>query len=327
MSFEPASLALPPLPSAQPPARFQEVPLQQAQLPGTQPLPAAQEHMPLPSEPAFWSSNDALPCDAVSVLGPCDTVPDGRLLPFANLAVKAGNRRVIGEARGFFPLWQDPGNLLYLDTRVRLDDHDAGDFNLGLGYRTLITPEWIFGSLIYYDLLASAQENVFHQATLGVELLSLKWDFRINGHFPQSGGASAAAATGISNGTIITNANIERAYAGFDAELGRRLLHWGWNDRFEIRWYAGGYYFNHTASGFDGFGGPKARMEFRIYDLPVFGEQSRLVLGAETSWDTMRNEQFAGFLRVRIPLGRRSGRDRIDPLRRRMLDLPVRDVD
>jgi hypothetical protein len=261
-----------------------------------------------------------------------DAVPGGRFLPFGHFGLRAANRRVLGDLRGFVPLWQSWDDLLFLDIRGRVDDRDAGDFNIGLGYRTFITPEWIFGGYAYYDLARSSQSNTFHQATLGVDLLSIDWDLRINGHFPGSGGETANTATGLSNGTIITNMFQERAYAGFSTEIGRRLLRWGWNDVHEVRGFLGGYYFNHRADGFGSFGGPLVRLEYRMYDIPLLGEQSRLMFGVEASYDSMRNEQVAGLFQVRIPLDWRSGRDRrgrdrLDPLRRRMLDLPMRDID
>lgn len=258
---------------------------------------------------------------------PCETVHHGRFASFGHLGGWLGNRRVIGDGGVWIPLWQNPDSLVSLHVQGRVDDHDAGQFNLGFGYRTYLNPSWIFGSQIYYDLFRSSQRNVYHQATLGVELLSLNWDFRINGHFPQSGGETASAARTVSNGMIVTQGFVERAYAGFDAEFGHRLLRWGWNDDYEVRWFLGGYYFDHTANGFSSFGGPQSRIEFRMYDLPLLGVQSRVVCGAEASWDSMRHEQIAAFLRVRIPLCGWRDRDRLDPLRRRMLDQPIRDVE
>lgn len=278
-------------------------------------------HAPLPACPHCFEDIHG------DRFGLWDAVPQGRFVPFGNFGLRAANRRVLGDLRGFVPLWQTPDDLLFLDIRGRIDDRDAGEFNLGLGYRTFITPEWIFGGYLYYDLARSSQSNTFHQATLGVDLLSIDWDFRINGHFPGSGAKTAGSATGISNGTVITSMFRERAYAGFSSEIGYRLLRWGWNDVHEVRGFLGGYYFNHSADGFGSFGGPLVRLEYRMYDIPFLGEQSRLVFGLEASWDSTRNEQVAGLFQLRIPLDWRTGRDRLDPLRRRMLDLPIRDID
>ena len=249
-----------------------------------------------------------------------------RFAPFANFSFKGGDR-VLGEGRVFVPFFQKPHGLLFVDARGQLDDREAKEGNFGLGWRSLIHPNWIFGVYGYYDVLRSAFGNTFNQGSLGAELMSLNWDFRVNGYFPDQSGKPTGAAAGVSNGTIVVNQFEERAYAGFDAEMGRRMLHWGWNDAFELRWFVGGYFFNNGATGFESFGGPQTRLEFRSYGLPWLGHQSRLEMGAEMTWDRVRNEQVFGFVRLRVPLFPSRKHQPLRPLQRRLVDLPVRDID
>jgi len=253
--------------------------------------------------------------------------PCGQFLPFGNLGFKPGNDRVIVSGGFFIPLWQNYDSLVFTDLNGNVDDHGAGDGFFGLGYRTYLDPQWIFGSYIYADLIGTSQHNFFGQGQLGFELMSLNWDVRVNGYAPGQASQSAVAQNALSNGIAVTRNFQERAYAGFDVEIGHRFLNWGWNDKYEVRWFMGGYGFGNSSQNFPSFGGPRGRLEMRIHDLPWCGEQSRLEFGAEASYDRIRNEQFFGYLRVRIPFGSKQGRPTLDPLRRRMVETPVHHLD
>ncbi|SFJ57879.1 inverse autotransporter beta domain-containing protein [Planctomicrobium piriforme] len=253
---------------------------------------------------------------------------NGRFSPFFGGGIKPGNHRVISGGGFFIPLWQDAESLLYTNLVGRGDDQGAADGFFGIGYRQFMDPNWIFGTYLFYDLRASDQHNFYSQANLGLELFSLNWDFRFNGYFPGSDDKSAYVQSGYSDGTLITRNFRERAYPGFDFEVGERFLYWGWNDRYEVRWFLGGYYFEHSADGYPSFGGPRGRLEMRIHDLGWMGPQSRLEFGVESSYDRIRNEQIFGYVRLRIPFGGGGKtRDLLGPMRRRMVDLPVRPVD
>lgn len=249
----------------------------------------------------------------------------GFLAPYLNLGVKAGDR-VIGDGRLFIPLRDSIDGLLFSDLRIQYDDNDAVEGNFGLGWRKMYDEHWILGLYAYYDLLESPFGNTFNQATLGAELLTLDWDFRINGYLPELGGKFVNSQAALVNGNIVLNNFEERAYRGLDAEVGYRLFYWGVNDDFEVRLFGGGFMLENDAAGFSEISGPRARLEFRAYDLELFGTQSRLEAGIETTYDRVRNEQFYGFARLRIPLYGGSV-SKLTPLRRRFADLPVRDQD
>jgi len=251
----------------------------------------------------------------------------GRFLPFGNLGIKPGNDRVIGGGGFFIPLWQNCDSLVFTELRGNADDRNSGDGMIGVGYRTYLNPRWIFGTYIYGDLIATNQNNVFGQGQLGFELLALNWDIRFNGYAPGQAVQGAYSQNGISNGTAITRNFGERAYRGFDFEIGYRCLNWGLNDKYEVRWFWGGYGFGDSSQTYPSFGGPRTRIEMRVYDLPWCGQQSRLEFGGEFSYDRVRREQAFGYLRVRIPFGARQNRPALDPMRRRMVDTPVHRVD
>lgn len=270
---------------------------------------------------------DGMTCDGLFQDPRCPLPnPCGRFLPFANLGIKPGNHRTIGMAELFFPIRQDSDSLLFGDFNGQWDDQSAGAGYFGLGYRTFLDDNCIFGTYLYYDLLASSQGNYFSQGNVGLELMSLNWTLRFNGYFPGGNGQSAPDASGYSNGTIVTQNFIERAYPGFDWEIGQRFLYWGWNDRYQLHWFLGSYSFT-GGDAYPTIQGPMGRLEMRIFDLDWLGQQSRVELGMEVSHDSVRNDQIFGYLRVRIPFGAKSRRDVLDPLRRRMVDTPVRVID
>lgn len=252
---------------------------------------------------------------------------DDEIAPFLTLGMKAGNDRSISEIQAMLPLWQNDLNFVFGDLRGRFYDDEASDGHFGLGYRTLIHPEWIFGVYGYYDLRKTTERNRFNQFSAGLELMSPDWDIRLNGYFPNVNAKSSSRARGVSNGTIITNAFAERASTGYNFEVGRRILHWGRFDTCEVRWFAGYFYFDNDASGFAKLSGPRTRVEFRTYDLAWLGVQSRITAGVEYSYDNLRDDQYWGFLRVQIPFAPEWSRSLLDPVRRRMADVPYRDVD
>lgn len=260
---------------------------------------------------------------------PCLVDPDinGEAEAFGYFGPRIGNRRVIWGGGFMLPLWQDNESVLFADLQGRVDDHDSGDGSLGLVYRQYLDPNWIFGGNLYYDLKSSRSGNVFNQLGIGVELLSLNWEMRINGYLPASNNKRADYNMGYSNGTLITHNFMERAYRGIDWEIGHRFLYWGWNDCCEVRWFVGSYHFDHFASDGQNFGGPRGRLEMRMHDLSWLGPQSRLEFGMELSTDKIRHEQVYGYMRVHIPLG---GYDRtrpmLGPLRRHLLNVPTRVV-
>jgi len=275
------------------------------------------------------AASDSMPAGSSCDSNLCPT-PElcGKFAPFIQAGIAGGNHRVLGEGGLFIPLWQDCESLLYTSLTGRGDDHGAADGFFGVGYRQYFNPYLIWGVYGFYDLRASDQGHIYNQGNIGVELLTLNWDFRINGYFPGSPAKSAKNAASFSNGTIVTQNFRERAYPGLDFEIGERFLYWGWNDRFEVRWFLGGYYFDQSSSAFPAFGGPRGRLEMRVHDLGFLGRQSRLEIGAEASYDRVRNEQIYGYCRVRIPFGRggKDSRPLLDALRRRMVDAPVRPV-
>ncbi|MEE3372687.1 MAG: NosD domain-containing protein, partial [Planctomycetota bacterium] len=260
--------------------------------------------------------------------------------PYIEASFRGGSAIDRGEVDLFMPLiWSDT-SLLFADLRGGTGDTGHHEGNWALASRQRTPAGWILGAWGSYDLRESETGNHFDQAAFGVEMMSRDLDFRFNGYVPTSlesqlvPGEQATAA--ISRGNIVVRSNRELAYWGVDGEFG--LLLWSndpsgegeetWYSSLdaELRWFAGGYYFDNPTSGFDSITGPRVRAELRMYDLSLLGNGSRLTLEGMIQDDRVRGTQAEAGVYVRIPFGPRPQR-RLDRMGRRMVDRIVRDAD
>jgi len=229
----------------------------------------------------------------------------------------------------FAPLVSKRNDLVFVDLRGQFLDGGGAEGNLGLAYRHMFDNSFIVGTYGFYDVKRSANENTFHQAALGIELLSDIFDVRWNGYLPEGGSAEAAQATAVvSNGNLVVQNNIERAYYGTDAEVGVLLWRFpGWCDS-EVRAFAGGYHFDTNSPTAEAISGPRIRAELRSFDLPFLAIDSRMTVGFQYQYDGVRESQTAATVGIRMPFGLdRHRRRKMMPLERRMTDVIVRDVD
>ena len=251
---------------------------------------------------------------------------------FTSWEIKPGNRRVLGDGLLMVPLYQDCRTMCFADVRAQTDDNDAREGNWGLGFRRIVEDRFIWGAYGFYDLRYSENRNYFSQGMMGMELLAINWETRVNGYIPDTGAKAAGGAAGSTAALIGNNIYVlggwERAYYGVDAELGGLLHCWGDNADVELRGFVGGFHFDNNAAGFPSISGPSGRLEARSYDLNLLGCGSRFTVGCEVTWDQVRDTQVFGFARIGIPIGPGSRRvGRLSRLGRRMLDRIERDVD
>lgn len=251
-------------------------------------------------------------------------------IPYFEASGRIGNANNIVQGDVFLPLWQTDRELLLLDARYHWAEPRAHEGNLGIGYRQ-IKNQWISGAYAYYDRIETQQDNTFNQLTLGVEMMSIDWDLRLNGYIPEVGSklGSNGTTAAITGGTVVVNNAIERAYHGFDAEVSRLLMDSD-DGQSELRGFLTGYYFDHKdfdhkADGYSEIAGVRTRLEYRLFDLAVLGQGSRLMLGAQHQYDDVRKNVTSALVSLRIPLGRSRGRTP-SRLQRRMMNPVVRDV-
>ena len=263
--------------------------------------------------------------------------------PYIELAGRGSSIRVFGQGNLFLPLLQDSDKLLFADLRGLWTDGDAAEGNFGLAYRTILPSDWIVGAHLFYDLRGSELGNVYHQATAGIELLNEYWGFRANGYVPDQAPKLVPGLQGafLQGGTIVVRAGVEVPYWGMDFEV-ERLLWYGVGRRCngcgpsglgaldaELWAAVGMFHFDSSVIPSQAMTGPRVRAELRLFDLPMLGSGSRLVLSAQYQYDGVRDHVGSAMLAVRIPFGGGGCRRgcHLTGLARRMVTPIVRDVD
>ena len=249
---------------------------------------------------------------------------------------KPGTERSLGQPDLLLPLLQDKNDMTFFNLRGQLqfDNTDVHEYNIGLGHRHMFQ-EWILGGYGYYDKRHTQLGNSYNQFTGGLELMSVDWAFRANGYLPEN---KTETITSGANVTVIRPGDQikvqiggivqEKALPGVDGEVGY-LLPIPWEETYELRVYAGGYHF-FGEDNFESVTGPRGRVEWRAYDLPIIGPGSRFMMGVEAQWDEPRGSQAFGLASLRIPFdvfADKSKRKGLKGLDRRMLQPVIRDVD
>lgn len=170
----------------------------------------------------------------------------------------------------------------------------------------------------------------------GFEALSQNFDARLNWYGPVTApraGVAGFAQVQLEGPRIFMTGGHEVALRGVDAEVGTRLpLEYANLDPnlFELRAYAGAYYFDHDQA-VGNVAGVKGRLELRINDVLPAVPGTRLTAEYEVSHDDYRSTRHEIGMRVRIPLGSTATPPRalssLTGQERRMLDGIERDTD
>ncbi|MEM1442015.1 MAG: inverse autotransporter beta domain-containing protein, partial [Verrucomicrobiota bacterium] len=262
--------------------------------------------------------------------------------PYVEAEGRVATDRNVVRGNIFAPVWQSEDSFFFFDIRGLTTNEDANEGNLGFGYRKLVGPDRLVGLFGYYDFRESEFGNQYHQGSLGAEVLSSKWGFRINGYLPQDNidTVSALNAAILSGNNVFVRQGLEAAYWGADIELERLL--WSNTDNgkggkaplkvaeFDAEWWAsvGYFHFDQSDSRFESISGPRARTELRLWNLPLLGNDSRVMLTGQYEYDDVRGSVGTAGLSVRIPIGRyQSTAAPLSGIRRRMLESVVRDID
>ena len=225
------------------------------------------------------------------------TTPGGGYDGFANI-------------QGFIPLMQTPGkDLLFLEGRFLLDNDANPGGSLVLGYRAYqAAANRIYGAYLAYDNRDTGS-NVFSQVGLGLETLGEGWDARVNGYIPAgSTRQTVRESTITSNNSVssirfqtnrlvasviqqqLTIRDVEAAMAGFDAEIGGRLVKFP-DDGGDLRGYGGLYYL--SAAGSPSVVGVRGRLEARVTD--------NLLLGVALQHDGLFGTNVFGTIALTLP--------------------------
>ncbi|MEX0268046.1 right-handed parallel beta-helix repeat-containing protein [Leptolyngbyaceae cyanobacterium UHCC 1019] len=225
------------------------------------------------------------------------TTPGGGYDGFANI-------------QGFIPLKQTPGkDLVFLEGRFLLDNDANPGGSLVLGYRAYqAAAKRIYGAYLAYDNRDTGS-NVFSQVGLGLETLGEGWDARINGYIPAGNTRQTVRETAIASNYSVSSTrfqtnfllasgtrqqltirDVEAAMAGFDAELGGRLVKFP-DDGGDLRGYGGLYYL--SAAGSPSVVGVRGRLEARVTD--------NLLLGVAVQHDGLFGTNVFGTIALTLP--------------------------
>jgi hypothetical protein len=245
------------------------------------------------------------------------------------------------------PFAEGEGSLFFGLARGTMWD-ETGAGGMGLGYRTQALPGFILGGYGMVDYHHGASNEGYFQGVLGLEALTESFDFRINGYLPEDDETTLADVTGaatppigvvgdivivdheigIVTGSTAGTGDVFRAFEqplpGVDAEIGYRLPVPG----HDFRIFLGAFHFE-GGNDYENVTGPKARAEWRIHDLDLFGNNSRLTLEAGIRDDDVRGTDASAGVRIRIPFGGVPSNQRgheLAGLDQRMLD-PIRRED
>jgi len=225
------------------------------------------------------------------------TTPGGGYDGFANI-------------QGFIPLMQTPGkDLLFLEGRFLLDNDANPGGSLVLGYRAYqAAANRIYGAYLAYDNRDTGS-NVFSQVGLGLETLGEGWDARVNGYIPAGSTRQTVRESTIASNNSVSSIrfqtnrlvasvtrqqliirDMEAAMAGFDAEIGGRLVKFP-DDGGDLRGYGGLYYL--SAAGSPSVVGVRGRLEARVTD--------NLLLGVALQHDGLFGTNVFGTIALTLP--------------------------
>ena len=265
--------------------------------------------------------------------------PNSFWRPYAESSVRAGDDLERGQASLFLPVFQSQTNIVFTDLCGSWNDSEAAQGNFALGFRQMLVFDWIFGIHSSYDVRHTEVGNNFSRATLGLEMLNPNWGIRWNGYLAEDGPELIGSGTQavLQDNNLFVQQSFESAYSGQEFEIESRL--WSRNSPSDNAFSAfrsfldmelwtaiGVFNYDTDAPGFGSMTGPRARVELRLFDIPLAGPDSRLVFAGQYEDDDQRGDVSSASMVVRIPFGRGTDypRSRLRGLNRRMVAPLVR---
>lgn len=242
--------------------------------------------------------------------------------PYADLSYVGGRFGMGGESVLFLPFIQDESNIIFSDMRGWFADSGNIQGSFGFGLRHIAPDNVIYGVNAFYDYRQTENSAEMQQVSIGGEAITYLWEARINGYISNGRSNHFNPNANLIGTKLWLDSTFEQSFSGLDFEGGALLLTNALTT-FEIRGFAGGFYFDPNGTG-NTIGGPSGRLEARMYDLPAFGYGSRLTAAVEATWDDVRETQVTGMAQLRIPFGPGRNAPTLDTFSRRMLDRVVR---
>ena len=243
----------------------------------------------------------------------------------------------ISQTGVLYPFKNTENSLWFTDLRYRISSDEVQEWNLGLGYRFKKDQgkeNHIAGVYLYKDNRKEFDHN-WDMWTLGGEILSEEFDFRINAYItddekvlaPNStAGGEPSFRINESNELLIStgNAVYYKSMDGVDIEFGKRFTETDTIFK-DVGVYAKFFSF------FESSVGPMQGKQIRINKQ--FGNRDKInwKIGAKWREDNIRGSETKATFAVSIPFGKgstgKTDNEEKDLLESRMTDQPERDID
>ena len=246
---------------------------------------------------------------------------------------KFGTTRSIQRLDLFTPLFKHDDSLIFMDIRAGNDSRKNREYNLGLGFRNIYNNKFIYGLYLYYDGKRSPNHNLFHQITIGNELLFSNFETRFNAYIPV-GKRTYNLPVNYRNEEIALDIpahrylvqmginRFEKSYSGFDFEIGGSLPTSDFKKISAIDYFLNNLnfyvtYYQFMANKMDTINGVVLKFELTINRYLTFEASNDL-------GDKNNHAKYLG-LRITIPFG--TPNEIPSNLQRKMISLPTRDID
>lgn len=230
---------------------------------------------------------------------------DGLWQPQIRAIIGADNNGANTAIEGFLPLKQNLESVLFLDVRSKYDFQDGFGQDVGLGVRRIVNPDLMIGGYAYLNI-QNSDSHQFVATTLGLEAITSKYDAHVNVYLPISGDRSSEGFD--SSLSMVGNQLLEqisaishRDYAawGIEGEVGIQAPI-DLPENHSLRFDVGAYHFADPDGDDHSVTGAKAGFEYTIGD--VIGTGTELTFTGEVRNDNRDNTQFAGSVRLTVPL-------------------------
>jgi hypothetical protein len=243
----------------------------------------------------------------------------------------------IGQAGILYPFSNKDDSLYFSDLRYWLGEEDVEEWNLGLGYRKKIeTAENHIAGLYFYRDRREEYDHYWDMWTIGGEILTDKWDFRLNAYLADDdkilapGAAAGGSYLDVDQNQdlvlVIGNEVYYTAMDGFDIGLGHRFTEAeGFFQNIGV--YA--ELFRFTADDVQTLRGKRLRIDKK------FGNPKKTTWKLGASWrdDNIRGSETEALFEVSIPFGKGAAVVEDEELLKseiieaRMTEQPQRDLD
>jgi hypothetical protein len=255
--------------------------------------------------------------------------------PSIELSTRNSKKRNITELDYMQPIWSNNNNLSLVDLKLKLDNNNSKEINIGLVYRHNFNDKFVLGVYSYLDHRRTGDNFAVSGWTPGIEALSKYVDVRVNFYLPQNKKKKIAnnnnkivVIKGTSIYAISGGHKYEYPLKGYDIEIGGPVFGFSeeLNSKFATKLFAAKYDFRNKNTR--SIIGTRFRLEQPLGSMKL-GKNSGLyfTLNAETQYDKVTKRQNTIGLSAKLVFDDKKSTKKSIGLKSRMMDKVIRDVD